>query len=115
MNWRAIGCGTLAAAAFVLLGILAIGRAFGPTACPSSIELPAGSYRSVGDASDAPRIAGSDAELVPAGSAGIGFATWEIWAASAPDPDAEDPTALPDEIALGCGDGTFQPYQRSDS
>ena len=45
MNWRAIGCGTLALAAFLLIGAWGILRATGPADCPESLPVPAGVVR----------------------------------------------------------------------
>lgn len=109
MSWRAIGCGGLAAAAFVLLGAVGIWRALGPTACPDGFELPAGTYIARGDRTDEPRLPGVDEELESAGEIGVGFARWPLWLEPGAAPSASgDP--LPDRLVFGCPDGTFQAY-----
>lgn len=112
MSRRAIGCGTLAASVFVLVGLLSIWRAGPPPGCPAQLVYPDATYEPDGAPGDAPRLAGVDASLEPGfrTSAG-GFTTWTVWV----EPD-DVPTAsgdpLPDRMVLECGDGTFQAYRR---
>lgn len=109
MNWRALGCGGLAAAAFVLLGVVGIWRALGPTACPDGFEVPSGAYVATGDRTSEPRVDGQDGELVTAGELGVGFARWPLWVEPGVAPSASgDP--LPDQLVLACPDGMFQAY-----
>lgn len=114
MNWRAIGCGTLAIAAFVAVGLLGISRAFGPAECPDGLRYEPAAYVATGSRTDAPALPGSDAELERVGSAAFGLASWEVWVApgTAPSASAEP---LPERIVLDCGDGTFQAYERPNS
>ncbi len=112
MSWRAIGCGTLAAGVFILVGLIAIWRAGPAPGCPAQLVYPDATYRPEGPAADAPRLDGVDASLEPGfrTSAG-GFTTWTVWV-----PPDDLPTAsgdpLPDRMVLECGDGTFQAYGR---
>lgn len=111
MNWRAIGCGTLAAAVFILVGIFGIWRAGAPGECPSVLPYEPSSYRPAGSPTDAPRLEGIDEELELAGTTSFGLATWEVWVAPGRvPPTADDP--LPPRIVLDCGDGSYQAYQR---
>lgn len=111
MSWRAIGCGTLAAGVFVLVGVIAIWRAGPPPGCPSQLQYTDGPYQRVGSAAPSPSLEGVDAELKPGFQTTVGFSSWTVWV----DP-AEVPTAssapLPDAMVLECGDGTFQAYRR---
>lgn len=111
MNWRAIGCGTLAAAAFVLLGIWGISRAFPAAACPDVLPYEPASYRPAGDPTDTPTLEGVDAALERAREVSFGLASWQVWVEPGRAPSASG-EPLPQRIVLECGDGTFQAYQR---
>jgi len=111
VNWRAIGCGTLAAVAFVLVGIFAIWRAAAPPGCPSTLPYQPASYRPAGDVTDEPVLVGIEEPLEQSGFASFGFARWQVWVEPGRAPAASgDP--LPQRIVLACGDGTYQAYQR---
>jgi hypothetical protein len=111
VSWRAIGCGTLAAGVFVLVGLIAIWRAGPPPGCPATLEFTDAAYEPAGSPGDAPDLEGVDASLEPGFRTTVGFNSWTVWV----DP-AEVPTAssapLPDLMVLECGDGTFQAYRR---
>jgi hypothetical protein len=109
----AIGCGGLAVAVFVLVGLFGIWRAVSPAEdCPPEFQTPAGIWRPDGAASAEPRLPGSEDTLEPAGQLGFGLATWELWLAPGTAPGASaDP--LPDRLVLGCDDA-FQAYRRGD-
>ncbi len=113
MNWRAIGCGTLAACVFVLVGLIAIWRAGPPTGCPADLDYTDGAFSAIGSPAASPSLEGVDDPLEPGFRTTVGFASWTVWV----DP-AEVPTAsaapLPDNFVLECGDGTFQAYGRDD-
>ncbi|HEX2883611.1 MAG TPA: hypothetical protein VHQ42_03460 [Candidatus Limnocylindria bacterium] len=111
MNWRAIGCGTLAAAVFVLVGVIGIWRASAPAECPSVLPYQPASYRPVGEATDEPLLTGVDEDLVLSGRTSFGLAGWDVWIEPdrAPLPSGQP---LPQRIVLACGDGTYQAYQR---
>ena len=114
MNWRAIGCGTLAAAVFVLIGVIGVWRAGAPAECPTVLPYEPSSYRPAGEAVDEPMLDGVDRELELAGTTSFGLASWDVWVEPGRvPPSAEDP--LPQRIVLDCGDGTFQAYQRGDA
>lgn len=111
MNWRAIGCGGLAAAAFVLLGIWGISRAFPAPECPDVLPYEPAAYRPVGEPADTPALSGIDDPLERAGTTSFGLAAWDVWVEPGRAPAASgDP--LPQRIVLACGDGTYQAYQR---
>lgn len=111
MTWRAIGCGGMAAAVFVIVGIFAIIRAGAPAECPPSLPYSPAPYHPAGEPTDEPRLPGSDAELEPSGSFGFGFARWDLWLEPGGAPTASG-ELLPPRIVLACGDGTFRAYQR---
>jgi len=114
VNWRAIGCGTLAAAVFISLALFAILRASAPAECPDGLPYEPASYKPVGDPTDAPTLQGVAVELVHSGSASFGLATWPVWVEPGRAPTSSAAT-LPPRIVLECGDGTFQAYQRTGS
>ena len=111
MNWRAIGCGTVAAVLFVLIGLFGIWRALAPTGCPPELPTEAGVWRPIGATSDEPRLPGGDVPE-PAGQIGFGLATWDLWVPEGTAPSASaDP--LPERVVLRCGENTYQAYERS--
>lgn len=111
MNWRAIGCGTLAAVVFILVGLIAIWRAGPPPGCPSTLAYPdVGAYEPVGSPGRSPRLEGVEASLEPGFQTRAGLSTFRVWVDPADAPTASsDP--LPDRFVLECGDGTFQAYR----
>lgn len=111
MNWRAVGCGTLAAGVFVLLAVLAIQRAGTPPECPDALPYEPATYRPAGDPTDGPRLEGIDEELERAGTISFGLARWTVWVEPGRAPSASG-EPLPQRIVLECGDGQFQAYQR---
>ena len=111
MNRRAIGCGTLAAAVFILLGAFAIWRAGAPPGCPTTLPYEPASYQPAGDLTDQPTLAGIEEPLEQSGYASFGLARWEVWVEPGRAPAASG-DLLPQRIVLACGDGTYQAYQR---
>ena len=111
MNWRIAGCGTLAAAAFVLLAVLSIWRAAAPAECPTTLPYEPAAYRPAGEPTDEPRLEGISEPLERSGTVTFGLASWEVWVepGRAPSATAEP---LPQRIVLACGDGTYRAYQR---
>jgi hypothetical protein len=110
MNRRAVGCGALALAAFLLIGAWGVWRATGPAACPSSLPYEPSAYEPVGEVTSVPTLEGVGEELEQAGSVGFGFASWPVWVESGLIPTASG-EPLPQRIVLECGDG-FQAYHR---
>lgn len=111
MNARALGCGTLAAAAFVLIGVVGIWRASGPAECPDVLPYEPASYRPVGSPGPSPFLEGITDELELAGTTSFGLASWDVYVEPGRAPAASG-ELLPQRIVLGCGDGTFRAYQR---
>lgn len=110
MNWRLIGCGTLAAGAFVLVGVFSIWRA-APAECPSTLPYQPASYRPAGEPANEPTLEGIDGPLERTGTASFGLASWEVWTEPGRAPTASG-EPLPPRIVLNCGDGTYQAYHR---
>ena len=111
MNWRVIGCGTLAAGVFVLVGVLAILRADRPAECPTTLPYEPAAYRPAGDPTSEPMLEGVNEPLDRAGTLSFGFASWEVWLEPDRAPRASG-EPLPQRIVLACGDGTYRAYQR---
>ena len=111
MSWRAIGCGTLAAGVFVLVGLIAIWRAGPPAGCPDDLTYTDSAYEPVGPAAASPSLEGVDDQLEPGFRTTVGFSSWTVWVDPADVPTASS-APLPDRMVLECGDGTFQAYRR---
>ena len=111
MNWRALGCGTVAAALFVAVGIFGIWRSFAPAECPDLLPYRPSAYEPVGAAASEPTLDGIAEPLENAGSTSFGLASWEVHVEAGFAPAASG-ALLPQRIVLDCGDGTFQAYQR---
>jgi len=111
VTWRAAGCGLLAAAGFVAVGVVGIWRASAPPECPGLLPYQPAAFQPVGTAAAQPRLDGFIEELERAGRTSFGLASWEVWVepGRAPATSAEP---LPPRIVLACGDGTFQAYAR---
>ena len=113
MSWRAIGCGTLAAGVFVLVGLIAIWRAGPPPGCPSELEYADSAYEPTGSPAASPSLSGVDDALEPGFRTTVGFSSWTVWVDPADAPTASS-APLPASMVLECGDGTFQAYRRAD-
>ena len=111
MNWRAIGCGTLAAAAFIVVGLIAIWRAGAPAGCPTVLPYEPAAYEPVGSPASVPGLDGGETPLERGGSASFGLASWQVWI-EPPEAPLASGEPLPERIVLECGDGTFQAYRR---
>jgi hypothetical protein len=111
VSWRALGCGTLAAGVFVLVGLIAIWRAGPPPGCPANLEYTDAAYEPIGSPASTPGLEGVDAPLQPGFRTTVGFATWTVWVAP-DDVPASSAAPLPDRMVLECGDGTFRAYGR---
>lgn len=111
MNWRTVGCGILAGAVFVGLGVWALMLAMGRVGCPSTLYWDDATYVAVGAPTAAPEV--GDAEPVQLGVTFVGVLTRQVYGPEGASPTAE-PGERPDQLALECGDGTFQTYVASD-
>ena len=111
MSWRAVGCGTLAAGVFVLVGLIAIWRAGPAPGCPETLKYTDGAFAPVGSPGESPALEGVEASLEPGFRTSLGFSAWTVWVDPAEAPSASS-APLPDEFVLECGDGTFQAYRR---
>lgn len=110
VNWRAMGCGLLAAAVFVAVGVFGISRALAPAECPDRLPYQPSAYRPFGEPMGSPALQDAG-QLVRSGSTSFGLAAWNVWLPEAEVPQASgDP--LPDRIVLECGDGTYRAYRR---
>ncbi len=111
MNGRAIGCGALAAAVFIGIGIFGILHAGAPAECPARLPYEPSAFEPVGEPTTEPVLDGIAGPLDPAGSTSFGLASWPVFVEPGFAPTASA-ARLPQRIVLGCGDGTFQAYQR---
>ena len=104
MNWRALGCGTLAVVLFLAVGLWGMSKAFDRLeGCPGQLQwgdrvyLPSGSHR--------PKPSFAEGSPVELGSTFIGLTTRGVWGppGSAPSQSAAD---RPTQIYLDCDDGS---------
>jgi hypothetical protein len=114
VNWRAIGCGGLAAVVFVGIGLLGMSLAFSRLeGCPDRLQWGANGYLPLGATTDQPAFA-DGGEPVEIGSTFIGLTTRRVYG----PPGSVPITSLasgavfeqPQHIVLDCDDGTFQEY-----
>jgi len=109
VNWRAIGCGTLAIVVFLAVGLFGMSKAFERTSgCPDRLQWGDRAYLPTGSPRAEPSFAeGSPAEI---GSTFIGLTTRKVWGppGSGPAASAGD---RPDRIFLDCADGRVQAYE----
>jgi len=106
--WRVIGCGSLAVALFVGVGIWGIQRALAPGACPETLPYEPAAFEPIGPALESPVLDG--VALEQAGTVGFGLASWSAWVEPGLVPAASG-EPLPDRIVLECGEG-FQAFVR---
>ncbi len=115
MNWRAVGCGALAALLFVGIGLLGMSMAFSKLdGCPDRLQWGAASYLPAGDPARQPTFA-DGGRPVEIGSTFIGLTTRRVWGPPGSVPAGGSLAAAdqgrPQQIILDCDDGTFQEYR----
>ncbi|MCA1587673.1 MAG: hypothetical protein LC744_03095 [Chloroflexi bacterium] len=112
MNMRALGCGLIAAAGFVLIGVIAIWRAGAPAECPGLLPYEPAAYEPVGTPMPEPALEGVDGPLERAPQpVSFGLASWPVFLPPGTAPTASG-VPLPPRIVLDCRDGTFQAFRR---
>jgi hypothetical protein len=109
VNWRAVGCGTLAIVAFLAIGLFGMSLAFSQLeGCPDRLQWGDRAYLPAGVPVAEPSFAeGSPVEI---GSTFIGLTTRRAWGppGSTPSQAAAD---RPNRIFLDCDDGSVQAYE----
>lgn len=104
MNWRALGCGTLAIVVFLAVGLWGMSKAFDRLeGCPDRLQWGDRVYLPTGSPRPEPSFAeGSPVEI---GSTFIGLTTRTVWGppGSRSSPSAAD---RPSRIYLDCDDGS---------
>jgi len=104
VNWRALGCGTLAIVVILAVGLWGMSKAFDRLeGCPDRLQwgdrvyLPAGSPQ--------PRPSFAEGSPVEIGATFIGLTTRQVWGppGSEPSSSAAD---RPSRIFLDCDDGS---------
>jgi hypothetical protein len=108
VNWRAIGCGTLAIVVFVAVGLLGMSKAFDRlNGCPDRLQWGDRAYLPDGPPLAEPSFA--DGSPVEIGSTFIGLTTRQVWGPPGSSP-SEASADRPDRIFLDCADGQVQAY-----
>jgi len=115
VNWRALGCGLLAAIVFVAIGLLGMSMAFSRLqGCPDRLQWGDAAYLTVGDPTEEPAFA-DGGEPVEIGSTFFGLTSRRVWGPPGSVPMASVPSGSvferPQAIILDCDDGTFQEYR----
>lgn len=110
MNWRAAGCGVLAIAAFLAIGLFGMSLAFrSESGCADTLRWADRVYPADGTPAPSPAfdVPGPAAEI---GSTFIGLTTRKVFGppGSSPSTEADD---RPETVAMDCADGTFQTYR----
>jgi hypothetical protein len=109
VNWRAIGCGTLAIVVFLAIGLWGMSKAFDRLdGCPDRLQWGDRTYLPEGPTTAQPSFA--EGAPVKIGSTFIGLTTRQVWGppGSAPSTSAAD---RPRHVILDCGDSTVQGYR----
>jgi hypothetical protein len=115
VNWRAIGCGLLAATVFVAIGLLGMSMAFSRLeGCTDRVQWGDAAYLPVGSPTGEPSFA-DGGDPVEIGSTFVGLTTRRVWGppGSVPYGSVASGSVFekPQQIILDCGDGTFQEYR----
>ncbi len=115
MNWRAIGCGLLAATVFVAIGLLGMSMAFSRAdGCPERVQWGDAGYLPVGSETTEPAFA-DGGDPVEIGSTFVGLTTRRVWGPPGSVPYGSIASGSvfekPQQIILECGDRTFQGYR----
>ena len=119
MNRRAIGCGLLAAAVFVAIGLYGMSLAF-PTleGCPDRLQWRDRGWLPVGSPAQEPIFGAGDTPVL-IGSTFIGLTTRRVWGPPGSVPLGSQPPGTvatgsdhgpPQRIILDCDNGTFQEF-----
>lgn len=110
MNFRAIGCMVIGSLVFIGIGLLGLSMATSRMGCPDRLQWTDTAYLPVNGPTQSPTLtADAGAKPVEIGSTFIGLTTRKVYGPAPIDP--ADPNAeRPSQIALECGDGTYQAY-----
>ncbi|HET7684854.1 MAG TPA: hypothetical protein VFM19_00405 [Candidatus Limnocylindria bacterium] len=111
MNWRAIGCLGVGLLLFVAIGVVGLNLATTRVGCPARLVWQDEAWEPDGSPTAQPRIGSSTAEPVEIGAALIGLATRRVYGPAGSAPVTGTANDLPAQLAVECGDGTFQSYR----
>lgn len=108
MNWRVAGCLVIGSLVFIAVGLLGLSLATSRVGCFNELRTADGVYRASGAVASAPTLVGAGTPL-EIGTTLVGLATRRVY--GPPGTDVTDVNApRPPEIAVECGDGTYQGY-----
>jgi hypothetical protein len=110
MNLRAVGCIVIGSLVVIGIGQLGLSMATSRIGCPDRLQWIDTAYLPTNAATESPTLpADAAATPVEIGSTFIGLTTRKVYGPAPVDPT--DPNAeRPTQIALECGDGTYQAY-----
>ena len=108
MNWRAAGCLVIGSLVFIGVGLLGLSLATSRNGCFNELQTDDGAYRASGAVTSAPSLVGGGAPL-EIGTTLVGLSSRRVYGPAGTDVnDVNAPR--PTEIAVECGDGTYQAY-----
>lgn len=110
-----LGCGVIGIGAFVAIGVLGLSMATSRIGCPDRLQWASVAYLPDRAATHSPTIEdGSGRAPVKIGSTLIGLASRGVYGPAGTD--VSDTSApRPTQIAMECGDGTYQTYRSAPS
>lgn len=109
MSWRAAGCLLAGIGVFLAVTLFGMSLAFrGSEGCPALLQWDARSYEPAGEPTSEPAFT-VQGEPVALGTTFVGLTTRAVFGPPGSRPSAA-PGDRPDQIALDCGDGSFQTY-----
>ncbi len=111
MNWRAIGCLGIGIVTFVGVGILGLSLATGRAGCPARLVWQDATWEPDRPATSSPAVGRAGEAPVEIGTILVGLSSRRAYGPAGSAPSASASTALPAQVAIECGDGTFQTYR----
>lgn len=110
MNRRVVGCGALAIASFVGIGLAGLWLVTAPAGCPERLQWADRTYLREGALAPEPSLAEGVPVLI--GATFIGLTTRDVYGPPGSEPVASA-AMRPEAIVLDCGDGMFRAYRSS--
>jgi hypothetical protein len=115
VNWRAFGCLGIGVILFIGIGVLGLNMATSRAGCPARLVWQDEAWEPDREPTDAPRIGSSSDAPVEIGTTLIGMTSRRVYGPAGSAPVAGGTNDLPAQLAVECGDGTFQSYHAAAS
>lgn len=107
MNWRAAGCLVIGSLVFIGVGLLGLSLATSRAGCFHQLQTAGGIYSASGAVTSAPSLVGGG-QPVEISTTLVGLSSRRVY--GPPGTEVTDADAPPPQIAVECGDGTYQAY-----